>query len=1046
MKTNIFHLIAAIVLSGVLTAAVSSCNADNDRTEISRIEEGFVNVPDSVRIAVYWYWLSDNISREGVVKDLQAMKKAGITRAFIGNIGTSDVPYGPVKFMSDEWWEVTRTALKTASDLDIEIGMFNCPGWSQSGGPWVSEDQSMRYVAFKEDRVSGDGKVQTVSLPDVPANRIIDVYAFPAPEGLSREWTIRGEGVWPLEADTTMTVRTVLLSVEDETDADVRLLKDGKPLREFHFDRSNFRTQVGFVPGAPYVLSLPAVEGRDFSIELKEISEDVDFHVVLSEVAMVEEYPEKTFQKMFQGTLPGWDEYMWETQGENGGFRIALSDKVDLKPFVADGKIEWPAPEGDWTVVTAYMKTTGQTNAPASAEATGLEVDKMSRKHIRDHFNAYLGDILHRIPAEERKTFKIAVEDSYETGGTNWTDDMADVFEKTYGYDPVPYLPALQGFIVENPDVTDRFLWDLRRLVSDLVAYEYVGGLRDICHENGLKTWLENYGHWGFPGEFLQYGGQSDQVAGEFWAEEIGPRDYEPRDAASCAHIYGKKQVWAESCTSGDRAYQRYPETLKMFLDHSFTAGVNSTLLHLYAQQPDDRMPGINAWFGTEFNRHNTWFRYFDMFSDYLRRCNFLLQQGDYVADVAYYIGEDAPKMTGICSPELPEGYSFDFINAEVLCNHARVEDGCLVLDSGMRYKLLVLPPQKEMRPEVLNSIAGLVRDGLTVTGTMPERSPSLEGYPKADEGVRSLASLLWRSGKYGKGRVYPEGTPLSVILSKIGASPDFLYSTPDTAHTEVRFIHRRVADAEIYFISNEEERPVHLDLVLRNGRYRGAEIWDPVTGVRKGLDVKVSGRSTSAVLDLDKYGSAFVVLRNGAKVPVAESVVATTAVPGPWKVTFEAFCGNEGFEREFAELQDWAASADAAVRYYSGVAHYETVIDIDGFSGDDRYELDLGRVMVIGRVKVNGQDAGGVWTEPYTVDVTGLLHEGSNTIEVELANTWMNRLMGDKLKPAGSRRTFILTDPALNDNATLQESGLIGPVVLKTFRAEAGGASRRGR
>lgn len=225
---------------------------------------------------------------------------------------------------------------------------------------------------------------------------------------------------------------------------------------------------------------------------------------------------------------------------------------------------------------------------------------------------------------------------------------------------------------------------------------------------------------------------------------------------------------------------------------------------------------------------------------------------------------------------------------------------------------------------------------------------------------------------------------------------------------------------------------------MFRNGKYRGAEIWDPVTGGRKGLDVKISGGSTSSVLDLDKYGSTFIVLRNRAIEPVSERIVATAALPGPWKVTFEAFCGNEGFEREFAELQDWAASDDAAVRYYSGVAHYETEIDLDGVSDDNRYELDLGRVMVMGRVKVNGQDAGGVWTEPYRVDVTGLLHEGSNTIEVELANNWMNRLMGERLKPAGERKTFILTDPALGDGAALQESGLIGPVVLKTFSAKS--------
>lgn len=1036
MKRYCANITVALLLSAVLTAGLSSCAEDGSGTGISAIEEGFENVPDSVRLAVYWYWLSDNISRDGVVKDLQAMKKAGITRAFIGNIGTPDVPYGPVKFMSDEWWEVTRAALKTASDLDIEIGMFNCPGWSQSGGPWVSEDQSMRYVAFKEDNVAGDGKNKVIDLPDVPESRIIDVYAFPVPEGKSKQWSLRGEGVWPLTTDTAMTVRSVLISVDGETEADIRLCKDGKTLKDFYFDRSNFKIQVGFVPDAPVVLSLPAVKGGDFSMELRNITEDVNFKVTLSEVTMVERYPEKTFQKMCQWTLPAWDEYMWKAQEENGGFRVAISDKIDLKPFVVDGKIKWTAPQGDWKVVTAYMKTTGQTNAPASAEATGLEVDKMSRKHIRDHFDAYLGNILKRIPAEERRTFDIAVEDSYETGGMNWTDDMAEIFKKTYGYDPVPYLPALQGFVVENPDVTERFLWDLRRLVSDLVAYEYVGGLRDICHENGLKSWLENYGHWGFPAEFLQYGGQSDQVAGEFWAGEGKPRDYEPRAAASCAHIYGKKQVWAESCTSGDRAFQRYPETLKMFLDHSFTTGVTSTLLHLYVQQPDENAPGINAWFGTEFNRHNTWFRYFDLFSDYLRRCNFLLQQGDYVADIAYFIGEDAPKMTGICDPELPEGYSFDFINAEVLREHSRVEDGCLVLDSGMRYRVLALPPQNDMRPEVLECIAGLVKDGLTVVGPKPERSPSLAGYPSADEKVRTVASSMWNSGSYGKGKVYPSGTPLQTILSDMKVAPDFLYFTPDNAPTEVRFIHRRVADAEIYFVSNEERHPVHLNLLLRNGKYRGAELWNPVTGVRTGLAVNVKGDNTSAVIDLEKYGSTFIVLRNGAVSPLPGNPVAETEVPGPWRVTFEPFCGNEGFSRDFVELQDWSKSADAAVRYYSGVAHYETDVTISDFSDGARYELDFEKVMVMGRVKVNGQDAGGVWTEPYSVDVSGFLREGANHIEVEMANNWMNRLIGDNLKPEKERRTKVTVNPASNDDAELQESGIIGSVVLRKFAA----------
>ena len=134
--------------------------------------------------------------------------------------------------------------------------------------------------------------------------------------------------------------------------------------------------------------------------------------------------------------------------------------------------------------------------------------------------------------------------------------------------------------MVGSRDQSDRFLWDLRRLIADRVAYDYVAGLRDICHKHGLQTWLENYGHWGFPGEFLMYGGQSDQISGEFWSEgNLG--DIENRAASSCGHIYGKRQIWAESCTSGGPVFYRYPRMMKQRVDRFFTEGINSTLLHL---------------------------------------------------------------------------------------------------------------------------------------------------------------------------------------------------------------------------------------------------------------------------------------------------------------------------------------------------------------------------------------------------------------------------------------------------------------------------------
>lgn len=1018
MKKNALPLLAIIAL-------IASCTPKE--SAISTIEKNFENVPEDVRIGCYWYWISNNISADGVVKDLESMKDAGITRAYIGNVTTGGLPLGDVDFMSEEWWRVTRAAFKTAGDLDIELGTFNSPGWSQSGGPWISEDQSMRYVAFEESVVCGDGSEQTIALPDVPAQRIISAYAFPAIEGRSEEFSRRDEGSIHIKLGSPMTVRSMLVSCTGDIEGWSRLEKDGKVIKEFYFNRSNWTTHVGWDPAAPQVESVPEVEGDEFTFTI-ETQDKGEIRVVLSDIPYVEEYAEKTIAKMYQGTLPPWEHYMWETHVSKAGAKVASETMVDLSGNISDGAIKWAVPEGKWSVVTAYAKTTGVENAPAVPEATGLEVDKMNKEHIRYHFDSYLGEILRRIPAEERKTFKLSVLDSYEMGGQNWTDGMAERFEQTYGYDMKRFLPAMQGYVVDSEEQTDRFLWDLRRLISDGIAYDYVKGLREVCNENGLETWLENYGHWGFPSEFLLYGGQSDQVAGEFWAgRNHAEIDIECKDASSCGHIYGKKQIWAESSTSGDMSFQRSPAMLKPGVDNSFIAGINATLLHVYIQQPDDRMPGISAWFGTEFNRHNTWFSFMDLYTDYLRRCNYLLQQGQYVADVAYFIGEDAPKMDGVRQPEIPEGYCYDYINAEVLSKYSHVEDGCLVLDSGMRYRVLVLPPQKTMRPEMLECIAGLVRGGLTVIGPQPEKSPSLQGWPDADAKVSTLAGQLW-GGDCGKGRIYPEGTTLETVFAEMGVSPDCLFEGDDI----VRYVHRRVEDADIFFIASTEDHPVSVEATFRATGRSGAEIWDPVQGSRKGLAVASADGVQKVSLPLEAYGSAFVVLRDDA-LPVRDLAGDAVALGGPWKVSFEAVAGNEAFEAEMPELCDWAESADPAVRYFSGTAHYSAGFEVEGAA--EQYVLDLGQVMVMAKVRINGQYAGGVWTPPYKLDITPYVHDGANTIEVDVANNWINRLIGDQLLPESERHTWTHNNPATSPDAELQASGLIGPVTISALK-----------
>ena len=1047
--THLFSLCILVCL-GLLSCNKTETSANHP--SFASIEQGFRSIPDSVQTGVYWYWISDNISKEGVERDLEAMKVAGINRAFIGNIGIDGIPYGDHKLLSSEWWEVLHAALKKATELNIEIGIFNSPGWSQSGGPWVKSSQAMRYLASSDTIVAGPGRMQ-LTLPSVGKDeQDVCVIAYPASDKpvAEKSWAINKKSGQSsssvLVFDKEATVRTLIYRVNTpfKTTAKLWVKKGGKEelLRQFVIDRSNPALNVGFVPYAPVVISLPETSASQFRLEMSEEGEATG-NVTLTSSPMMERYPEKSLAKMFQTPLPMWDDYLWEKQPAVSDASLMVSPDAikNVTEFSKNGVLDWEVPEGKWVIRRMAMLPTGVTNSPAAPEATGPEIDKMSKKHVAFHFDAFIGDILKRIPEADRKTFKVVVQDSYETGGQNWTDDMISVFKERYGYDPAPYLPVLEGTVVGNPDISDRFLWDLRRLIADRVSYDYVGGLRDVCHQHGLTTWLENYGHWGFPGEFLQYGGQSDEIAGEFWSEgSLG--DIENRAASSCGHIYGKRRVWAESFTSGGPAFGRYPYQMKQRGDRFFTEGINSSLLHVYIHQPfEDREPGLDAWFGNDFNRKNTWFSQMDVFTGYLKRCNFMLQRGDYVADVAYFIGEDAPKMTGICTPELPAGYSFDYINGEVLLQRASVEDGRIVLPSGMKYRLLVLPQLETMRPEILQKIKELLQAGACVIGPAPKYSPSLSDYPAADQKVQALASELWGDQTesvrtIGKGRLFMPATSLQPVLEALNVKPDMRVNSG----TPVLFIHRATDEGDIYFISNQSENPVDINPSFRVAG-KLPELWNPLTAeIRLLPEFTCADGVTTVPVRLEGFESSFIIFRKkgtpskttARNYPVKE-VLAT--VSSPWQVDFEK--GKRGPEETvtFPALQDWTENTDPSIRYFSGKAIYTNRITLDELPQKALY-LDLGKVMVMAKVKINGQYVGGVWTTPYRLPVGDFLRKGENLIEVEVVNNWRNRLIGDASLPEKERGTWTNVNP-WNADSPLQSSGLIGPVEIQAYSYE---------
>ena len=1050
--------------------------------ERNALESGFMNPAEKVQTSVYWYWISGNISEEGVKKDLYSMKEVGINRAFIGNIGLEGIhtPYKTVPFYSEEWWKILHAALKTATELGIEIGIFNSPGWSQSGGPWVKPEQAMRYLASVKAEVSGGKQVEVVLAKPDKDFQDVKVIAFPSVGKKAARLSVANAKVTSamslqnlnslidgdketavlfteksekpvaidFRTDQPFTLRSLqIFPARQPIQTNARLLvkENGgyRMLSEFKIDRFNANLNVGFDPYAPVVISVPETTASEFRLELANTASGMGLgEVEFLSLPAVERYPEKTLAKMFQTPLPYWHEYQWPVQPEVGDPSLVIDPGkvLDISAFLQGDRLVWKAPAGEWTILRTGMLPTGVTNSPADPEATGLEIDKMSRKHVKAHFEAFMGEIYRRIPAEDRACWKVVVQDSYETGGQNFTDDFLSEFQARYGYDPLPFLPAYEGYVVGSEDRSDRFLWDLRRLVADKIAYDYVGGLRDVCHKYGLTTWLENYGHWGFPGEFLQYGGQSDEIGGEFWSfGDLG--NIENRAASSCGHIYGKQKISAESFTSGGTPFSCYPAMMKQRGDRFFTEGINNTLLHVYISQPsEEREPGMNAWFSSEFNRLNTWYPQMDLFTSYLKRVNYMLQQGLNIADVAYFIGEDAPKMTGIVDPELPKGYQFDYINAEVIERDLFVKDGLLTLPHGTQYRILVLPKLETMRPELLAKIKKLIEDGAVVLGPAPKRSPSGESFPTADRQVEKLAGELWsgldgrsvKAVKRGKGELL-FGMTMEEALKYIGCVPDC--GLP--ADAPVLYGHRAAVDADIYFISNQKDEMIEIRPEFRI-RSRQPELWDATTGRIRTLPAyEETAAGTVVPLKLYPYESAFVVFRRPAtkaegtglqlNYPVLQTLVRLDA---PWKVSFEEKRRGPA-SQTFACLEDISKNENPDIRYYSGTIWYETEFKLKKKPEGELY-LNLNDVGVMAKVKINGQYAGGVWTAPYRVNVTDLVRKGKNKVEIEVVTTWMNRLIGDSGLPESERKTWTPCN-SWKPTDTLQKSGLVGPVYIES-------------
>jgi hypothetical protein len=882
------------------------------------LRQAFLNPPDAAWPWVYWMVTDGMLTKEGITADLEAMRRVGI-RGLIYMECDLFVPKGPARFMTPEWRELIQHAVRDATRLGITIDMNDDGGYSGSGGPWITPELSMQMLTWSETSLEGGKPVSAVlQQPKTVQDyyRDIAVLAFPTLASESARMSERSPsftyGLERLPFDSTSLQRansgaistvplagtslTQYLNIEFPEPFTAQSLTLGLDVWNADLpsvlhtstDGENYdvvRTSSSHWPVSS--VNFPQVTARYFRIEfnLPDPGNDWIFHyfakgIPLSQVELhssprIEDISGKaafTRQEVFAGepaASPEWS--IPEAQ------IVDLSGKMD-----GEGRLTWDTPVGNWTVMRVGHTSTGKKNHPAPEESLGLECDKLSKQAIEFQFEHFIQKLLDDQRAAGGTAMTMVHIDSWEVGSQNWTPGFREEFTRRRGYDPIRYLPVLSGRAVRSREITERFLWDLRRTVADLLLENYAGHMREICNRHGLKLSIEAYGNG--PYQDVEYAGRVDVPMSEFWTGAPALSDVlesYAKEMSSAGHVYGKPIIAAESFTSGavSGKWQNHPFMLKPLGDRALTLGANRFVFHRYSMQPWlNRKPGMTFGpFGLHYERTNTWWEQSRAWHSYLARCQSLLQRGQFVADVACLGSEGSPQIFPTresMEPAIPPGYDFDDVPAEVILNRATVKDGRIVLESGMSYRVLVLPPGRTMTPRLAAKLRDLVAAGATVGGPAPTHSPSLADFPHCDAEVQNIAAEVWgdcdgdniTENNFGKGRVV-WGEPLVDVLEGLNAPADFA-CLEAAVNKQIRYIHRTDRGDDIYFVaSNYPEAKRFLCTFRVSGKL--PELWWPDSGrIEPTAVYEERGGVIVVPLALDPFGSVFVVFRGGQELP----------------------------------------------------------------------------------------------------------------------------------------------------------------------------------
>ncbi|MBC7566911.1 MAG: glycosyl hydrolase, partial [Pedobacter sp.] len=974
----------------------------------------------SSKPGVYWYFMDGNMTKESITADLESMKKVGIGNLIFLEVNVG-IPRGKVEFLSDEWQLMFAHAVSECERLDIAMTLGIGPGWTGSGGPWVKASESMLHLVSSTTIVNKNNRTRIILPIPKPKPPFFGEGAFT--EELKKQWNDYYEDV--------------------------------------------------------AVLAYPAPDGKE-PFDLPLISD-------IGEKALYYRAP--------YSSAPGVKPYLsYSTKYESvpAGSAILKKDIIDLTDKMkANGELDWEVPFGNWIVVRFGKRNNGAITRPAPYPGLGFEADKFDTLAMRNHLDHYTGVLMKKLGKNSKNNIgglKMLHMDSWEMGAQNWTGHFREEFIIRRGYDPLPFYPAYNGTVVESIALSERFLWDLRQTAQELVLQNHAGYVKQYANKNAMGLSIEPYDM--NPNSDLELGAIADVPMAEFWSAGLGFNSaFSCIEATSIAHVNGISLVPAEAFTAQDNeGWKQYPASMKNQGDWAFATGINRFVFHTFQNQtlPDSLKPGMTMGpYGVQWNRNQTWWPMAGAYHEYLSRSQYLLQQGSSVADILYLTPEGSPHVfkpplsamtNDIVMPDRKE-FNFDGCAPSQLYK-ASVNDGKIVFPGGASYRILVLPVVKTMTPKLLDKLRSLIAAGAIIVGSPPEQTPGLTGYPQSDQVVKAEATKIWgrteppskqTTKPFGKGKViwggdletkldflYPHYDLTAQILRSMDVSLDFESNGP------IRYTHRTSKDFDIYFVSNRIDKAVTVIGKFRNHRNRKPVLLDAVTGKVIDLDVPPQMSKVSSIdLRFEPFQSYFILFSDqGVKDMIPASIFASakskTVLEGSWQLSFDPKWGGPK-STTFDKLEDWSQNADKGIKYYSGIAVYKKQFDAPsefmevstGSIAKGNWFLDLGEVKNMAKVKLNGKDLGVVWTAPWQVDISDALRAKDNMLEIEVANLWPNRLIGDEqlpddgiqngkwpewlLKglPRPGKRFSFTTFKHYSKDSPLFKSGLLGPVSI---------------